>query len=497
MSAERRLARRGAAAAGASGHRPLQPRRTGYVDARRCDFGQCSAANVGATHRLRPAPVREPDRRLLGADLSGRLRARRGGPPRRPGGHRVSSSVLRGDLLTTGDGLYGDHAAQPRRPPSSTTWAAGAPPPSSWPWRPRTASPGCATRSTTGGYALANLRGELRVGARPDRPRPSRTSSTACYSNPSGGAYVGPGRVDELHRHPLGRPGAGPGALLQRRPQPPLLSPGSHRPTCHDLRRPCLAQPPRRPRHPGPGGPRPRAGVRLRARGPGHRGEGPDHHLRAAAGARDRPGLGHRLGDGELGPAGALRQRHRRRLPGRPRDRAGDRPRLRRLHHRGEPGRETPGTPRRRRSRRRSPSPWPTPSCSRRRRPSPSTTWAPSPRWRAAGAAVALRQRHAAHLRRRGGSAVVRALAAGDCTVVATAGGLTACLTCPDRRPRWRTRRPAPRPRSPRAPGEARAARSWSGPARSGPAGTPSRAGRSPRVPAGASAAARRASRSP
>ena len=76
-----------------------------YVDARRCDFGQCSPENVTATNSFVLLQYANQTARLYGLDLSGRVVV---GEPSSWGSltPSLTLSYVRGDNLTTGDGLY-------------------------------------------------------------------------------------------------------------------------------------------------------------------------------------------------------------------------------------------------------------------------------------------------------------------------------------------------------------------------------------------------------
>ena len=76
-----------------------------YVDARRCDFGQCSPENVTATDAFVLLQYVNQPARLYGLDLSARLLLAEGTSW---GSLTTSLSLgfVRGDNLTTGDGLY-------------------------------------------------------------------------------------------------------------------------------------------------------------------------------------------------------------------------------------------------------------------------------------------------------------------------------------------------------------------------------------------------------
>lgn len=76
-----------------------------YIDARRCDFGQCSAANVATTDGFVLLQYVNQTARLYGIDLSGHLRLARFDEAGTLNGTMVFSWV-RGENRTTGDNLY-------------------------------------------------------------------------------------------------------------------------------------------------------------------------------------------------------------------------------------------------------------------------------------------------------------------------------------------------------------------------------------------------------
>ncbi len=76
-----------------------------YVDARRCDFGQCSPENVTATDGFVILQYVNQAARLYGLDLSARLLLAEGSSWGSLTGN-LSLGWVRGDNLTTGDGLF-------------------------------------------------------------------------------------------------------------------------------------------------------------------------------------------------------------------------------------------------------------------------------------------------------------------------------------------------------------------------------------------------------
>lgn len=76
-----------------------------FMDARRCDFGQCSAANANATTGFVLLQYANAPARLHGLDLSGRKRLVNGGEFGEVDAAFVAG-LVRGRNLATGDGLY-------------------------------------------------------------------------------------------------------------------------------------------------------------------------------------------------------------------------------------------------------------------------------------------------------------------------------------------------------------------------------------------------------
>lgn len=161
-----------------------------YIDARRCDVGQCSAANAAASTGFVLLQYVNQPARLYGADLSGQALLADAG---RAGSVTASGAVsfVRGDNLSTGDALYGIMPVNARLALVHRlgTWIGSA----------EVLAVGDKRRVSrvrnelpTGGYYLLNLRGSygwaharLDVGVENLLDR--------LYANPLGGAYVGQG----------------------------------------------------------------------------------------------------------------------------------------------------------------------------------------------------------------------------------------------------------------------------------------------------------------
>ena len=161
-----------------------------YIDARRCDFGQCSPGNVTATNAFVLLQYANQAARLYGMDLSGRLLLAQGDS----WGSLTTSlglGFVRGDNLTTGDGLY---AVMPVNALLSVVYQLGT-------WTTTAELLGVASKShvsqvrneiPTGAYGVLNLRSSyewkfLRLDVAIENLLDS------LYSNPLGGAYVGQG----------------------------------------------------------------------------------------------------------------------------------------------------------------------------------------------------------------------------------------------------------------------------------------------------------------
>jgi iron complex outermembrane receptor protein len=161
-----------------------------FIDARRCDFGQCSPENATATDSFVLLQYVNQDARLYGLDLSARLVV---GEPSDWGSITGSLSLgyVRGDNLTTGDGLYN---IMPPNLLLALAYQLHA-------WTTTAEFQAVAAKShvsrvrneiPTGGYGVVNLRTSyewrfIRVDASIDN------LFDHLYFNPLGGAYVGQG----------------------------------------------------------------------------------------------------------------------------------------------------------------------------------------------------------------------------------------------------------------------------------------------------------------
>lgn len=161
-----------------------------YVDARRCDFGQCSAENVTATDAFVLLQFVNQAARLYGFDVSGRVVL---GDPGSWGSLTPSLAVgwVRGDNLTTGDGLY---AVMPLNATLALAYQLDA-------WITTAEFQAVAAKNhlssvrneiPTAAYGLLNLRSSyewkfLRVDFAIEN------LLGHLYANPLGGAYVGQG----------------------------------------------------------------------------------------------------------------------------------------------------------------------------------------------------------------------------------------------------------------------------------------------------------------
>jgi len=161
-----------------------------YVDARRCDFGQCSAENQTASEGFVLLQYANQSARLYGLDLSGRLRLP---APEAYGtwSWTAALSYVRGANLTTGDDL---HNIMPPSANVAIIHRLG-------PWTgtsevvavaDKDRVSGVRNEVRTGGYWLLNLRGSFEwKHARLDLG--IENVLDRLYSNPLGGAYLGQG----------------------------------------------------------------------------------------------------------------------------------------------------------------------------------------------------------------------------------------------------------------------------------------------------------------
>ena len=179
-----------------------------FIDARRCDFGQCSADGESATTGFVPLQYANQSARLYGVDLSGDLllaRSEAYGSLTGTG----SLSYVRGDNLSTGDGLYN---IMPLNGTLALVHRLGT-------WNSTAEVQAVAAKRHvsqvrneigTGAYWLLNLRTsyewkyvrlDLSVENLLDR----------FYANPLGGAYVGQGPSMTTNGIPWGVPVPGRG----------------------------------------------------------------------------------------------------------------------------------------------------------------------------------------------------------------------------------------------------------------------------------------------
>jgi iron complex outermembrane receptor protein len=179
-----------------------------YIDARRCDFGQCSAENVTATNGFVLLQYTNVAARLYGLDLSSKLLLADAG---RYGKLTGTSTVgwVRGDNLTTGDALYNVMPlnALLALVHQLRTWSATAE-------VQAVAAKDRVSRVRneleTGAYYLCNLRSSYEW-------RSTRLDVAVenvfdrLYFNPLGGAYVGQGPSMSTAGVPWGVPVAGMG----------------------------------------------------------------------------------------------------------------------------------------------------------------------------------------------------------------------------------------------------------------------------------------------
>jgi iron complex outermembrane receptor protein len=179
-----------------------------YIDARRCDFGQCSAENATATTGFVLLQYVNHEARLYGGDLSGRLLLARSG---RLGRFTASGtlSVLRGDDLTTDDRLY---AIVPLSGSVALVHELGG-------WTATAELVGATDKERvsrvrnevpTAGHVVVNLRaGYAWKHARLDAS--VENALDRLYANPLGGAYVGQGPSMSTTGIPWGVTVPGPG----------------------------------------------------------------------------------------------------------------------------------------------------------------------------------------------------------------------------------------------------------------------------------------------
>ena len=179
-----------------------------YIDARRCDFGQCSPANVNASSGFVLLQYVNQRAQLYGFDLSGRLQL-----VNSPDYGTVTGSAIvnyvRGENLTTGDDLYNimplnmKLAAEYRLKGLTVTGEFLA-------VADKKLVSHVRNEMQTGGYTLLNLRSsyEWRF-ARLDFGIENLLDRL--YSLPLGGAYVGQGPSMTTNGIPWGTPVPGKG----------------------------------------------------------------------------------------------------------------------------------------------------------------------------------------------------------------------------------------------------------------------------------------------
>jgi iron complex outermembrane recepter protein len=179
-----------------------------YIDARRCDFGQCSAANQTATTGFVVLQYDNQTAQLYGLDLSGRLLLAEAAAL----GSLTGSGALeylRGDNLTTGGDLYNimplnAKLALVHRLGGLTTTAEARF------VADKTRVSQVRNEVPTGGYSLFNLRSSYQwKHARLDLG--IENIFNRFYSLPLGGAYVGQGASMTTTGIPWGVPVPGPG----------------------------------------------------------------------------------------------------------------------------------------------------------------------------------------------------------------------------------------------------------------------------------------------
>jgi len=182
-----------------------------YIDARRCDFGQCSAANVTATTGFLLLQYVNQTARLYGFDLSGQLLLRE---THNHGSFTVTGlmNYVRGENQTTGDNLYN---IMPLNTKLALVHRLGG-------WFGVAEFQAVAGKThvsqvrhemQTGAYRLLNLRGSYgwkhaRLNAGIDNV------FNRFYAMPLGGAYVGQGASMSSNGIPWGTPVPGMGRSI-------------------------------------------------------------------------------------------------------------------------------------------------------------------------------------------------------------------------------------------------------------------------------------------
>jgi iron complex outermembrane receptor protein len=183
-----------------------------FVDARRCDFGQCSPGNVAATDAFVLLQYANQEASLAGIDLSARLLLAEGSSWGRLTGS-AALGFVRGTNLTTGDGLY---AVMPPHGTLALSYDLGT-----WSTTAELQAVASKTRLSrvrneipTGAYAVLNLRSSyswdfLRVDVGIEN------LLDQLHANPLGGAYVGQGPSMSTSSIPWGVAVPGPGISFQ------------------------------------------------------------------------------------------------------------------------------------------------------------------------------------------------------------------------------------------------------------------------------------------
>ena len=182
-----------------------------YIDARRCDFNQCSAANVAATTGFVLLQYANQSARLYGIDLSAHLRL---------GNTAAFGSVtgtgllnyVRGENRTTGDDLYNIMPLNVKLALVQSLGAWSNTAEFQWVAAKKNVSP-VRNEMRTGAYGLLNLRSSYEwQHARLDIGIESALDRF--YAMPLGGAYVGQGASMTSNGIPWGVPVPGIGRSM-------------------------------------------------------------------------------------------------------------------------------------------------------------------------------------------------------------------------------------------------------------------------------------------
>ena len=183
----------------------------GYIDAQRCNFGQCSAANETATAGFLQLQYVNQSAQLYGADLSGQMLLAKTGDYGSFTGKGLLN-YLRGENLTTGDNLYN---IMPLNATFTVVHRLGGLTTSAEVKLVTDKSQLSRVRNEirTGGYGLFNLRSSyewkfarLDVGI--------ENLFDRFYSAPLGGAYLGQGASMTTNGIAWGVPVPGPGRSI-------------------------------------------------------------------------------------------------------------------------------------------------------------------------------------------------------------------------------------------------------------------------------------------